>query len=269
MRNKKIVAVMTRYTLACGLMLAAGAVCAQADAVKRDWDVTLGAGVAWQPKYPGSDERRVSPAPLVDVRFRSWFLGEVPSFASPFGFGVDLYRDAHWRLGVAASSTVTKVRKESDSARLSGLGDIDRPLRLGGFAVYDAGWLETRGYVGTDVSGSRQGTIATLESELHWQATSRLTLSAGPGLMWANGRYAQTYFGIDAEQSARSGLPAFNARGGIGAAYLLTGARWRIDRHWQLNASAAIERLTGDAADSPIAQRKLQTYFLLGAGYRF
>lgn len=32
---------------------------------------------------------------------------------------------------------------------------------------------------------------------------------------------------------------------------------------------AAIERLTGDAADSTVAQHKLQTYFLLEAGYRF
>ena len=125
------------------------------------------------------------------------------------------------------------------------------------------------GYVGTDASRSRQGTIATLESELRWQPVDRLTLTTGPGLMWTNGRYAQTLYGIDAAQSARSGLPAYHAGAGLGAAYWLAGARWRIDNHWQLMASAAIERLAGDARDSPIVRKSVQTYFMVGTAYRF
>ena len=260
--------VRIRY-IACAAILVTGAAHAQSTGVRSDWDATLGAGVAIAPRYPGSDARRVSPVPLIDVHYGRWFIGNVPSFANPFGLGIDLYRDGNWRFGLAASSTLRGTRNESDDARLAGLGDIGRPLRLGAFGAYSARCFEVRGYVGTDLSRSRQGTIATLESELRWQPVDRLTLTTGPGLMWTNGRYAQTLYGIDATQSARSGLPAYHAGAGIGAAYWLAGARWRIDNHWQLTASAAIERLAGDARDSPVVRKSVQTYFMVGTAYRF
>ena len=260
--------VRIRY-VACAAMLVTGAAPTQSIGVRSDWDATLGAGVAIAPRYPGSDARRVSPVPLIDVHYGRWFIGNVPSFANPFGLGIDLYRDGNWRFGLAASSTLRGTRNESDDARLAGLGDIGRPLRLGAFGAYSARCFEVRGYVGTDLSRSRQGTIATLESELRWQPVDRLTLTTGPGLMWTNGRYAQTLYGIDATQSARSGLPAYHAGAGIGAAYWLAGARWRIDNHWQLTASAAIERLAGDARDSPVVRKSVQTYFMVGTAYRF
>ena len=80
------------------------------------------------------------------------------------------------------------------------------------------------------------------------------------------------YFSVDAAQSAASGLPVFDAKGGLHSVGVGTQLRYQITPQWEAHSYIEYQRLTGDAAASPlVAQRGSpnQTTFSIGASYSF
>ncbi len=235
---------------------------------KDGWDITVGAGVASLPEYPGADEQKTRMLPMVNIRYGRFFVGGDPGSGGG-GIGVNLYEDDHWHIGTMASLGAFKARREADDARLRGLGDIDGTTRVGAFARYTQGWLSARVSVAADVGGNHQGTVAELGLNANWAVSRRLVLSAGPSVTWSNGEYMQTFFGIDALQAERSGRPQYRAGGGVSSIGFGVSARYRLDEHWGLGAFASTSQLQGDAKDSPITQDKTQNVFGAFATYHF
>jgi outer membrane protein len=99
--------------------------------------------------------------------------------------------------------------------------------------------------------------------------TERFALSIAPGFTFADGRNQQTFFGIDATQSARSGRAEYQADGGLNSVRLAFGAEYGISPRWGLGARVVLSKLRGDAADSPITQDTTQNTYSLFSTYRF
>jgi outer membrane protein len=226
----------------------------------RRFRAILGGGFAMAPSFPGSDRYRAHLLPLGYVAYG-------PFFAGIGGLGVNLYRDSRWRFG--ANLSASRGRKESDDPRLEGLGDIDRTVRAGLFASYASGALVTRASVATDIGGEKQGTLVRLDLFARFRPAARLAVFAGPGLTWGSGQYTQRFFGVTAEQSARSGFREFEAKGGVDSLRLSAGMIYGIDRRWLMAANFSHARLQGDAADSPIIETRVQNVFSVLAAYRF
>jgi MipA family protein len=233
------------------------------------WQVSIGAGVGSRPKYAGSDSNETKAFPLFNASYGRFFIGGVPGAGPGLGLGMYFYRDKHWRLGAALSGDLGKPRKESDDERLRGLGDIDGTAHGALFASYSVDWFTVRGNVLTDIGGKDQGTRAALDLEARFMPAEGLVLTAGPGLTWANSAYTRTFFGVDAEQSARSGLPVFDAKSGIHSARFSVGANYALTQNWGVGARVTASKLRNDAADSPITADKSQTSFGLFTSYRF
>ncbi len=233
-----------------------------------DWWVTVGGGLVNAPKSPGSDTQKTLALPHVNVSHGRFFVGGEPGAGSLAGVGVSFFRASRWRLSAAVSAGLAR-RREFDDPRLNGLGDVKRTVSGGLGVSYAHDWLTARASVASDITGNEQGTLARLDLSGRYRPNERWTFSAGPGLTWANGRYMQTFFGVGAEQSGRSGLPGFNARGGIERTRFSVGAHHQIDRHWGLGASGWAARLQNDAAASPITEDR--TAYFMGAfvTYRF
>lgn len=64
------------------------------------------------------------------------------------------------------------------------------------------------------------------------------------------------YFGINAAQSAASGLPLFDAKGGVRSVGAGTQARYFWTPQFATHAFLEYERLTGDAAGSPLVEQR-------------
>lgn len=236
------------------------------------WDVTLGGGGASLPKYPGSDEQKTRALPIVDVRYGRFFLGgdSGPGGSGPGGgLGMNFYEDERWRIGAAISAGAFKARNERDDARLRGLGDIDGTTRLATFAGYSSGWFGADVSVSRDVGGNKQGLVAELDLSASWPVSRKFLISAGPSVTWANGEHMQTFYGIDAQQSARSGRPQYRAGSGVASVGFSASARYRIDAHWGLGAFVSTSQLQGDAKDSPIVQDRTQNVFGVFTTYHF
>jgi len=237
-----------------------------------DWHVALGAGAVSLPKYPGSRARRAEPMPLISVRYKRFFIGGVPGAGTPAGLGVYLLEDNHLQLGVALSGDVIKPRQESyDSQHLRGLGDINGTFRGSVFGGYTLDWFTLRGNVSYDLQNSHnhEGMLASLEAVARYNPTPRLSLTAGPTVTFGNQTYMQTFFGIDALQSQRSGYAEFTPKGGVALIGLSVGAGYRLTSHWTVSAHVAAQRLQGDAARSVIVENKSQNVYAIFGSYRF
>jgi outer membrane protein len=266
--NPETVIAARRFGLAslCAVWILGHTVPAQAQ--ENAWRVSVGGGVVSAPKFPGSDSQRIHALPFVSASYGRFFIGGDPVAGSAGGIGLNLYRDSHWTLGAALSADLAR-RKESDDPRLTGLGDVERTASAGLGARYTYDWFTVRARVATDILGRDQGTLARLDMSGRYRASDRLSFSAGPGLTWANDRYMRTFFGVDAEQNARSGLPQFEARSGVERVRFSARAGYRLARHWGLGAFASYSKLRNDAAASPITEDRSQ--YVVGAfvTYRF
>jgi outer membrane protein len=228
-----------------------------------------GAAVLSGPKYPGSSVRQTEVIPLLGARYGRYFVGGAPDTGVPFGLGANLLQGSPWRLGVVLGPDFKKPRKASDDPRLVGLGDVAATTHLGLFGGYSQPGWSLRGNVLSDAGGKHQGTTASLELEGKFTLTDRLVLSAGPGLRWADKRYTQTFFGVDATQAAQSGRARYDTNAGLNTLKFSVGLEYRIDPRWFVSARAAVESLRGDARSSPVTAENSPYTLGVFTGYRF
>ena len=244
------------------------ALAVQAGAQETAWRVSVGGGLVSMPKFPGADSQRILALPFVAASYGRFFFGADPGAASLGGVGVNLYRDSHWRLATALSASLSR-RKESDDPRLQGLGDVDRTVTAGVGVAYTQDWFTLSTGVLTDVLNRGHGTLARFDARARYRPGEQLTFFAGPGLTWADNRYTQMFFGVDANQSAASGLPQFDAHAGLNSVRFSLGAGYRFDRHWGAGVFGSISRLRDDAASSPITEDRSQYFIGALVSYRF
>lgn len=233
------------------------------------WHYSLGLGLFEMPKYPGASATRVQPAPLVGVSYGRYFFGSVPDANVPFGFGAFLYRDDHVHVGLALSYDMIKPRKASDDDHLQGLSDIDRTAHATLFANYNLDWFSVVGALSQDVAGKHEGATLSLDFLGKYSPINKLTLTGGPGLTWGSASYNQTFYGVSAADSTRSGLSTYTPGAGIAALRLTTAATYALDRHWSAGGRIVASKLPGTVGSSPIVEKKTQMMFGAFANYVF
>ncbi|HYN37760.1 MAG TPA: MipA/OmpV family protein [Rhodospirillales bacterium] len=151
-------------------------------------------------------------------------------------------------------------RKNVESQAVRRLPNIDNGAEAGGFARY---WLPLdlgRQRVGVDLAGAADISGAYdgwwMQPGLIYKAGVSESVSVTGRLYadYADKDYMQTYFGINANQSARSGLRERDADDGFKDVGLTLAVNWQFAKHWFTGASATYERLIADAASSPVTR---------------
>ena len=79
----------------------------------------------------------------------------------------------------------------------------------------------------------------------------------------------ESYFGVTAAQSARSGLKQYEAGAGLKRFDIEASVTYMASEHWMIQGQAGVGFLTGDAKDSPIVQEEVQPSAMLLVGYKF
>ena len=238
-------------------------------APSQGWKFTAGLGIISQPKYPGSSDTMRSGLPLFSADYGRFFIGGAPGAGVPAGAGAYLVQDGPWRLGLGVGANLRAPRRESDDPHLQGLGDVHGTEFGSLFESYSKPWLSARASVVNDIGGQHQGTRVALDLEGRFSPLHDLMVSAGPGLTWADSQYTRTFFGIDPGQSARSGLPTHAAGSGVNLVRFSLGADYRLTPAWGVGLHLTSASLRGDAADSPITERKSQNSYGLFGSYHF
>lgn len=230
------------------------------------WIVTFKGNVIAGPKYPGSDQISVIGFPSLSFRR----AGTTPSFSTPDdGISIGIVETPVFRFGPVAR--FQGGRYDGDHRELRGIRDVDWTIEGGFFAEY---WpiqdrLRTRVEVRRGFGG-HEGFVATLAADLV-SRFDQWTVAAGPRMNLGDSEFADTYFGVSAQDAAWNGqVTPFNANGGITSFGLAASATYQWNPAWATTVYAGYERLVGDAADSPIVRSfGSADQFKLGASFSY
>jgi outer membrane protein len=102
--------------------------------------------------------------------------------------------------------------------------------------------------------GGHHGFIADLGADFVMRPADRWLVSIGPRISVADSEYMETFYGVNAAQSVRSGLLAYNPSGGFQKAGVIASANYQLTPNWTVLGFARYDRLLGEAADSPLVQ---------------
>lgn len=210
--------------------------------------LSLGGGVQVSPLYPGADEVGLVPLPYVDLRRE----GAPLTFEAPdegFGFGI-VGHDGGFEIGPALS--FQGARDEDDVG--APVGRVGFTVEAGAFAQFFATpWLRIRAE-GRKGLGGHDGWVGHVGPDLVVRNRDTTIFSIGPRLRLSDDRYQRAYFGVTPAVAAATGLPVHDPQGGIHAWGATAGITHMISPRWGLYGFAGYDRLTGDAADSPIVR---------------
>jgi MipA family protein len=228
-----------------------------------DWTITVGAEGRVEPIFQGSNDYTVRPYPIFDLRR----YGTPERFRGPRdGIGIGLIDIGNLQLGPVGQFRMTR-RESDDPSALHGLGNVPWAVEIGGFAEYWwVPWLRSRAEVRQGFNG-HHGLVADLTADAVVPVNPQLTLSGGPRLTLASTAATSPYFSIDAAQSAASGLPVYDARGGVRSVGAGAQARYFWTPQWATHGFVEYERLSDDAANSPlVTQRGSANQVTIGFG---
>jgi len=211
--------------------------------------IALGMGVALRPDYAGSRSMVVLPAPVVDVRYRdSLFLSTAGGLPS---LGANVINEAGWRAGPVVR--LRFPRQQNTNAALRGMGNVGWTPEVGGFLEYRAGFLRLGGEVRRGV-GDHDGIVAELRADAVVRPIEGMVLSFGPRLNLGDESFTRRYFGVDANQAARTGYPVHRPGGGVTSVGAAMFATYALTSRLSLTGVVEFNRLQNGAAESPLVR---------------
>jgi outer membrane scaffolding protein for murein synthesis (MipA/OmpV family) len=232
-------------------------------------DPLLGLGLRSRPAYDGAAAQRTELVPVVRVLGQPWFVRSTQGLLEG-GLRVPLAPGLHG----GAQLAYEPGRDASESTFLvnHGVATIKRGASIGAQLEWDHSFGPMPV---TLLARLRQHTDADLGAQADLRLSAGVFQRGGftAGIFaqatWASAKSAGAYHSITAQQSARTGLPAYAAGGGwLSAGY---GLLWSFDLSpsWVAVGSLEARRQQGDAARSPLAERASNRYASAGIAYRY
>lgn len=223
-------------------------------------DYTLiGAGVRTRPAYDGSASQTTGLIPVLRYYGKPLFVRTTQGILEG---GARTEISPGLALGAQLAYEAGRKQSESDFLRDNNVPDIDPGASIG----LHVEWDTKLGPAPFNVLGRLRQNV---ERDRGAQADLRLTAGVyGSGgvqvgiftqATWADRKSNRTYYG----------RPGFDPEGGLLFASLGLLASADLGRHLLLTTSLEGRRLEGDAARSPLAERKSNHYASAGIAYKF
>jgi outer membrane scaffolding protein for murein synthesis (MipA/OmpV family) len=199
------------------------------------------------PSYPGSDEIDVGPfTDLSRTRGDKPFGFEAPD--QSFGFSIDL-----GPLSIGPVANFEGSRTPEDVGAV--LPMVKSTIEVGGSAeLFLAENFRLRAEARKGLGG-HDGWIGMGSADLIFRDGDQWLFSIGPRVTWSNNQYHDSWFGVAPADAGPSGLAAYNPGGGIQAYGAAASFLTQFTPRWGITTYAKYDRLTGDAAGSPIVRQ--------------
>lgn len=230
------------------------------------WAFALGLGIEYESAYEGSDEFEFEVDPAGAVQ---WRKGDDIFYWAGEAVGWRGLRSETWLFDAAIGFDEGREESDSDEGHLDGLGEGDEgaEIVLQARRAFDADWRNW--LVGRVVAGD-SGNIGLLGVGHRFGDKKDGTGSEiNFVVVFHDSDYANKEFGIDAAQSAASGLPETKLSGGYRSFGVDYTYRYSINENWQLFGEALYERYSSEIEDSPIARNNYEAEIGFGFIYLF
>lgn len=230
------------------------------------WSFGLGLGVEYESAYEGSDEFGFEVDPAGAIQWRS---GDDIFFWAGEALGWRGLRSNTWLFEAAVAFDEGREENSSDDGNLDGLGDGDEGIELvlQVRRTFDADWrywLDGRVITGDNGSFGLVG-VGRRFGDQDDGTGHEIAIA----VVFHDSDYANKDFGVDAEQSATSGLNETDLSGGFRSIGLNYNYRHYINENWQVFGEAVYERYSSDIEDSPIARNNYEAEVGVGFIYVF
>jgi outer membrane scaffolding protein for murein synthesis (MipA/OmpV family) len=256
-------------------------------------DMYAGLGVVSMPRYAGADERRQRLLPVLQGQWsngvfvsglaaglhlsrRPWIeygpLLALDPGRDDGGAGADaigLGRDGLNSLAIRTPAQ-EKVSVASTN-RLDGLPSIARRLQGGAFVnLYVAPGLRLTSNALYGAGNAHNGaTLSVGAQALALAPAPHHTVTFNGEVVLANEQYNQAFFGIDGDQSARSGNSQYAAHGGWRDARVGASWHWTLAPSWLLVSHLDATRQLGSTRASPLVTRQAGVSASTALAFRF
>lgn len=218
-----------------------------------DWQAMLGGGAIYAPDYEGSDDYEIQPFPFISVEYRDLAYIRGPEI----GFNLLRLRPTDdLRINFGPLARYRRDRPEDRNDDLTGLGDVDMAIEVGGAlsVEYRQAWLRLS--LAQDVAGGHEGMVGEGEAGVRFDLADRLNASVSARASWADSDYMDAYFSVSPTQATASGLPVYRAGSGIKDAGARLSLSYQLGRRWMISAIGGYTHLLGDAADAPLVRQR-------------
>lgn len=235
-------------TISSGLPDSVGDVAAD-EADDDNWRFSVGLGAAIVPDYEGSDHYEFVPLPMFTARKK-------PYNVTVFGpkLSANVLPSEHWRLGPVIQ--FHRKRGNVHSGRVDAMKNIDPAASLGLQGGYDTpmaqGILSLEVEWVHDITDTYDGWLLT--PQINWgRRFDRWNLITSSSFTVASNGYMDTYFGVSASDSARSGLPQYNPSTSLKDVQFAAALSYDITEDFDLGFLGVYKKLVWDANnDSPV-----------------
>jgi len=224
-----------------------------------DNHITVGIGGAVLPEFQGSKDYFIQPIPIVDIKQGPFFLNLGD------GLGINIVDSTSFRAGVSVTPV---VGYDADKVP-AGIGKVGISASARGFVSGTLGGVTGTLAVTTPFAGDADGMFVEGEIEYPVRVTDRLLIVPSLRATWADKKFLGSYFGVNAEQAAASGLPEYHPSSGfqnVGGALAIN---YRFTDHISLVGAAMVTRNLDPVMDSPFTERRWQPGGILGVAYTF
>jgi len=256
MRNtKKIFLVLLAFV--CAFLISHSAQAQDSPFNIENMPNVIGVGVGLLPDYVGSNDYMVGGAPFFRLTYpKTQYYARLLAT----DLQINVINHPVFRLGPAVNYRFGRNDDVEDNI-VKHMREIDGAIEVGGFAGIELvdkdnprqRFLAQVEFL-SDVSSEYNGYNVSVSAS-YWMPVSKpVDIMFGAGLAYASDNFMETYFGVDQDNSERTGerLPVFKANSGIYMAKVNAGAVLHLSTDWHVAAGVQFRPLLGDAADSPV-----------------
>lgn len=222
----------------------------------------LGVGALYVPVYEGADTYRLVGVPMIEAQRGRIFIG------ARRGLGINLSSEKNVNFGPRLSYRGDRVA--GDAINLHGLGDVNGGLEAGAFISINMHPWFIKANIVTLLDDKKSDSVtANLGFGKHMRVSTQDLLIIDTSITWVNSRYASSYFGVDSNQSERSGFVQYEANAGIKSYGL--GMLWTHSYNKEWSTSIRLHKvwLVGSAASSPVVLSNNHLIGMALLGYRY
>jgi len=220
----------------------------------------IAVGPAVTPGFEGSEDYKIAPLIAGRVQRQEYYL-EIQGTRARANLLPQRFFSLNDSLAFQAGPTLGYRfgRDDVENARVDSLRDVDAAIEVGGFVALQATGvfrerdaLTGRVEAVSDASNAHDGYLVTLRGSYATPVGQSWRIGFSVDSTYVSDEYADTYFSIDTDNMARSGLGVFDAGGGFKDVGLDLSLLYSVTEHWGVMSFVRASRLLGDAADSPI-----------------
>ncbi len=211
--------------------------------------MNIGLGVASVPDYEGSDDNEAVAMPQFNAK---WSNGRSISL---FGnrAAANAIASEEWKFGPVLHFQKNRDSDVDDNI-VSKMRKIDSKTRAGAFVGFNSGVWDVGAEVVTDMSNDDVddgGLVSTIIAGYTYDV-GNISTRTGISTTYADDDYMQTYFGVDADNSSRSGLAMYNAQSGMKDFGIDVSVKMAVNDRWDARGFIGYKVLLNDAKDSPL-----------------